>query len=417
MTTSTKTQFPFDRDSRALRSRCRTRVALLAMIVCFGGAMAAPLADCDEISVNRTPINDLGAGLYLGQFQGGLYPGGLNVPPLAHHNLARQNGVAIQPRLTNGTIALAGGKIVMLSIGMSNTTQEFCSGGGPPCSPSSFMGKAEASTDVDHTWLTIVDGAAGGQSAATWDDAADPNYNRVRDMELAPKGLTEAQVQVVWIKVANPGPTVALPAAGADAHTLSKQIAGISRAVKTRYPNCRLAFVSSRIYAGYASTQLNPEPYAFESGFGVKWAIAEQISQQSGSAPSDGFGPLLAGTDAPVLVWGPYLWADGLTPRSDGLIWECTDLNADGTHPSMSGVAKVADMLMAHFLSSPYARVWFRAVKPADIDSNGVVDGADLAVLLGSWGPCGQPQFCEIDLDWDGVVNGADLAILLGQWG
>ena len=32
-------------------------------------------SDCSVTSVGFVPMNDLGAGLYLGQFQGGLYPG------------------------------------------------------------------------------------------------------------------------------------------------------------------------------------------------------------------------------------------------------------------------------------------------------------------------------------------------------
>ncbi|MFM7133157.1 MAG: hypothetical protein ACKO0W_02445 [Planctomycetota bacterium] len=55
------------------------------------------------------------------------------------------------------------------------------------------------------------------------------------------------------------------------------------------------------------------------------------------------------------------------------------------------------------------------ALTPAvlgDLDGNGVVNGADLAILLGSWGTAGPG-----DLNGDGVVNGADLAILLGNWG
>jgi len=51
----------------------------------------------------------------------------------------------------------------------------------------------------------------------------------------------------------------------------------------------------------------------------------------------------------------------------------------------------------------------------ADLDLNGVVDGADLGALLGQWGAdaCGGPA----DLNLDGVVDGADLGSLLGQWG
>jgi hypothetical protein len=48
---------------------------------------------------------------------------------------------------------------------------------------------------------------------------------------------------------------------------------------------------------------------------------------------------------------------------------------------------------------------------PEDLDDNGMVDGADLGILLGSWGT---PQN---DLTGDGTVDGADLGILLGAWG
>jgi hypothetical protein len=51
---------------------------------------------------------------------------------------------------------------------------------------------------------------------------------------------------------------------------------------------------------------------------------------------------------------------------------------------------------------------------PADLDGNGVVNGFDLALLLGSWGPCAG---CLADLDDNDIVNGFDLALLLGAWG
>lgn len=49
---------------------------------------------------------------------------------------------------------------------------------------------------------------------------------------------------------------------------------------------------------------------------------------------------------------------------------------------------------------------------PADLDGDGQVGAADLAILLGSWGGGG-----AADLDGDMVVGAADLAILLGSWG
>ena len=51
---------------------------------------------------------------------------------------------------------------------------------------------------------------------------------------------------------------------------------------------------------------------------------------------------------------------------------------------------------------------------PQDLDGNGSVGASDLAILLGSWGPC---EGCAADFDGDGMVNAPDLAQLLGAWG
>ena len=53
-----------------------------------------------------------------------------------------------------------------------------------------------------------------------------------------------------------------------------------------------------------------------------------------------------------------------------------------------------------------------------DLNLDGVVNGADLGLLLGAWGACpGGTLGCLGDLNVDGVVNGADLGLLLGAWG
>jgi hypothetical protein len=49
---------------------------------------------------------------------------------------------------------------------------------------------------------------------------------------------------------------------------------------------------------------------------------------------------------------------------------------------------------------------------PADINGDGLVDGADLSQLLGGWG---QPGLTDINND--GTTDGADLSQLLGDWG
>jgi hypothetical protein len=51
-----------------------------------------------------------------------------------------------------------------------------------------------------------------------------------------------------------------------------------------------------------------------------------------------------------------------------------------------------------------------------DVTGNGVVDGTDLAAVLGAWGTDGSGQFAT-DIDGDGIVSGADLAQVLSAWG
>jgi len=124
-----------------------------------------------------------------------------------------------------------------------------------------------------------------------------------------------------------------------------------------------MVFLSSRIYAGYATTTLNPEPYAYESGFSVKWLISAQARQIATGAVDATPGSLDYRTgEAPWLAWGPYLWANGTTPRqSDGLTWLVSDLAPDGTHPASSGVQKVGTQLLTFFKTSEFTSCWFLA--------------------------------------------------------
>lgn len=337
---------------------------ILSTLVVLAAAAPAGAADCTGTSTGLVPLPELGLGLYLDAFAGGLYPGGANHPPAAHHSAGVARAQALAPLAGDG-LPDPEGKIVLVSIGMSNTTQEFCSQSGlPPCAPWTFMGRAAADARVDRTALVVVDGARGGQVAELWDSPDEPNYDRIRDTWLTPGGFTEAQVQAAWVKVANRAPTVGLPDSDADAYALLRSTGAIARALKARYPNLQLAFFSSRIYAGYASTDLNPEPFAYESGFAVKWLIEAQIEQALGNGVDPLAGDLDYGSVAPWIGWGPYVWGDGLTPRRDGLVWRCRDFEGDGTHPARPGEAKVGQSLLRFFLSSPYAAPWFRAAAP-----------------------------------------------------
>jgi glucose/arabinose dehydrogenase len=51
--------------------------------------------------------------------------------------------------------------------------------------------------------------------------------------------------------------------------------------------------------------------------------------------------------------------------------------------------------------------------KPGDLNGDGLVDGADLGILLSKWGGC---IGCASDFNDDGAVDGIDLGVLLGMW-
>lgn len=305
----------------------------------------AVAANCAGISTGLVPLTELGSGQYKGS-PGGLYPGGSNTPPAAHLAAAAQRAAAIAPLNTAGEPAVDG-RVTLLSIGMSNATQEF----------SRFVQLANADPQKSGRVL-LVDGAQGGQTASVIRNPS-ANFWTVVDQRLAQAGSSAAQVQVIWLKEANAQPGGQFPADSfpAAAKALQVDIEAVIQVAHARFPNAKLLYLASRTYAGYASTALNPEPYAYEGGFSVKWLIEKQVNGD----PALNFDPAKGEVKAPVLLWGPYLWGDGLTPQADGLVWRCEDFVDDGTHPSPSGRHKVASLLLAFFKSDATARGWFMA--------------------------------------------------------
>src|ERR1043166_4139209 len=306
------------------------------------------LGDCTVTNLNMVPLPDLGLGQYKG-FVGGLYPNGLNQRPHAHDvaglNIALNQ---ITPRLVSGNIDTNNGKIVLLSIGVSNTTQEWATRG-----PGAFKPRADADPSKNPQ-VIIVDGAQGGQDTQRWTNRNAVTWTNVLNA-LSAAGVGSNQVQAVWLKHARiqPGLVGAFPV---HAQSMQGELEMIARNLKSWFPNVKIAFCSSRTRSyDTNATDLNPEPFAYEEGFSFEWMIEKQINGDPMLNYDTNRGPAVA----PYLCWGPYIWADGLTPRSDGFIWQCSDLTNDFTHPSEVGVTKVGDQLLAFFKTDTLARPWF----------------------------------------------------------
>lgn len=307
---------------------------------------ASASAEGGKTSTGLVPLCDMTADdRYHGE-DGGLYGKGSNTPPEAHLKAAMDLAGKIQPLDAEGKPS-ANGKIVFLTHGMSNTTMES----------QAFLKLANADPRKNPA-LLLVDGAQGGIDSRKW--VADNHTRRdtspwdTLDKRVKAAGATPQQVQVVWMKhaIARPQPYGEFPK---HAMQLKDDTAELARLLKQRFPNLKLAYLTSRTYAGYASTALNPEPFAYEGAFAIRWLIQDQIKGVDGVSYAAG--------KTPLFLWGPYIWADGEKGRKAGdVTYARADFRDDGTHPSDPGRQKIAGQLLKFFTTEPTAAGWF--VKP-----------------------------------------------------
>jgi hypothetical protein len=281
---------------------------------------ARSAADCSVRSTGLPPLTDMGAKKRYRGHRGGLYPGGANRPSRRYARKGLDAARKVRP---------VRGKIAFVGVGMSNAMEEF----------RAFARTASQEPEINPA-LTFVEGPGAGWDAVRVSRPASRYWTQLNE-RLRRARVTRHQVQVVWLKQAIAGEDRQFPQ---DARALQNNLRQIVRILTRRFPNLRLVYVSSRTYGGYAVTHLNPEPFAYESGFAAKWLVQDGIEGRLGRRVWVG--------------WGPYLWTDGADGRRDGLTWLCEDVADDGTHPSPSGERKVTRLLMDFFTTDPTAS-WF----------------------------------------------------------
>ena len=327
------------------------------------------MRECDLTVTGQLPLPDAGGMFYrrvglVPEYaatsggpewrQVGLYGQGRTTRPAAHE----QAGLLLAQQ-----IAPINGKVVMLSIGMSNTRQEF----------GRFEARAEADPAV-HPDLVIFNAAQGGQPADAWADPQAQTWLNVH-AQLAQNGYGSDQVQVAWIKHAVRSPL--FPPLDFPGHPegLTDILEQVVTSLRANFPNVVVTYMSSRTRA-YNTNQAaqSPEPAAYEGGFAAQWLIERQLNGDP-DLRYDGVAP-----PAPWLSWGPYLWTDGtgapegsppsyFDARSDGAIWTCADVQSDGVHPSPptpdaappEGEFKVGDQIFAFFVTDLTTTPWFLA--------------------------------------------------------
>lgn len=290
-------------------------------------------------------LNDLGTGTYQGS-EGGLYPNGSNVRPQPHDSDGVSIADAIQPLDANGNPSDTG-KIVFMAVGESTAQNEF----------NRFLPIAN-SDPARNPAVVIVNGAQGGATPNEFTSPSSPYWATTLSNYLPQNNVTPQQVEVVWMEDTDGIATGTFPS---DISALQSQYETMMQTMLTLFPNLKLVYFSSRVYGGYSNgvgSPDNPEPYAYEVGFAVKWAIQDQIN----GAANLNYNPANGAVVAPWMSWGPYYWSNGMLGRSDGTVWDCEDFSADGTHPSSTyGQLKVAAPLLTFLKTDDTTTPWYLA--------------------------------------------------------
>ena len=265
--------------------------------------------------------------------------------------IAAQN---ILPRNANGDVDLTSGKIGVIAIGFSNTTQTWNSAltKHEQNIAKTFVYKATRDSSINNSKIVFIDAGLGGcqlQCANGWATCAScglnnssyPTLQQYITRQVSRAGLTPAQVQIAWVKISNHY------VASDRMEYMTDGFVKLLQDSKVTLPNLRVALMSSRIYGGYA-LKGDKEPYAYENGLAVREMIYSQVRGQmpryavtsgcpagrnssmlgcpfvptwdtnslcyekADGTPSCGVGNTVK---VPWVDWGVYAWANGTRER------------------------------------------------------------------------------------------------------
>ena len=351
------------------RPPCRTLTA--ASLALALAVAAAPLTnavpaqlkakDCSRTSVGLTPLNDLGTGTYQ-DVQGGLYGAGSNQSPNGHAGEGVVIAHGIVPLEIAGAADRESGRFVVVSLGGNNANLQFAV----------FM-TAVAADETRNPKLLLVNAATGGYDLRAAADPQSGYWDAVAE-SLWAAGSSPAQAQVAWMNFY-------VEASLGDFATSTDSTARLlTRAIqnaRTRLPNLRQLYLTPGVYEGYTDDPDLTEPNAYWTGFAYRQVILSQVTGDSLN-----FDPARGPVVAPWIDWGPYLWADGLVPRSDSLTWTCDAYTGNGYVPSQLGRRQVADRLLAFVRASANTAPWYLADPTAHVPDDPRSVGPSVALLV-----------------------------------
>ncbi len=254
-----------------------------------------------EKNAGNKPINSPVLFSYHG-YQSGLFSwGNILIANTYKTNYLNAN-MAIKALDAAGNVNI-NGKIGILEIGGSN-----------PAIIYEGLQKNQANDPGFGSKLTFVNA---GMNAMDLSDILKPTTDYWDNVAtfLTTNGLTAAQVQVVFCiedNLKNDDITFTRTT------SLQSDYVALLDFIRTKYPNCKLFLVGDRGYSGYSTDPRHKEPIGYLNGWGVKLFVQQY---------SDGLLPLY-----PVVDWLDYYWANGETPRFDGLTYSREDYRPGYIH-------------------------------------------------------------------------------------
>lgn len=324
--------------------------SIFAIIILIGSIYSTTFAqpNCDNDTTGLVSLVDLQTGYYLGEYQGGLYPGGSNILSGPHLNKGKKISKSIKPLDSLGNVDYINGKVIMACFGPSTAVQPF----------KQYQSELDTTTGLNNCFTTILCNNNGGIEAMTIDN---PSYWTDIDIEkLNPLGITREQIQIGWMMNGSREDSIYTMPLQAD--SIRNNYERTFQALLYTYPNLKILYLSPPYYGGYADTlddkyAVNREPCSYHANFATKWVIEDQINGDPDLRYRN------PGKVAPYILWGPPIWADGMRANIwDGLFWDCADFRIDGAgiHLNDQGKEILGSIIYKFFQNDIIASYWYK---------------------------------------------------------
>lgn len=277
----------------------------------------AAICDCTRSDSGLTPVLDLGIGTYEG-FSGGLYGGGSNVRPCALNSTVLTATAGIAPD--------ANGQIVVAFAG-DDTGNSLYVG---------FLQVAALHPGIFSPALRLINISTPAYHLNAWAGTATPvNITQ----KITATGVSPADVQCVIFGCKPNTQNYATDSFAVRHARTVKDYKSVFARIHVAAPNAVIATTDVQ-YADYQQNSLAPA-FHLEPRYGYDMSVGMQQA-------------ILTYTGAAVVFWACSIWANGASPRSDGLTYVCADYFSQCQHLNDgSGARKAAQVVFDAFRTDP----------------------------------------------------------------